>query len=82
MAFSADPVSGDRSHISIEATIGLGDSLVGGDVTPDRYTLRKRDLQIISRQVADKLQMSVPTEGGVARVAVPQERRSATRARR
>jgi phosphohistidine swiveling domain-containing protein len=77
VAFSADPVSGDRSQISIEASVGLGESLVGGEVTPDRYILRKRDLQIISRQVADKLHMSVPTEGGVARVAVPQERRSA-----
>jgi phosphoenolpyruvate synthase/pyruvate phosphate dikinase len=25
VAFSADPVSGDRSHISVEATVGLGE---------------------------------------------------------
>ncbi|MFL5804642.1 MAG: PEP/pyruvate-binding domain-containing protein [Roseiflexaceae bacterium] len=75
VAFSIDPVSGDRDRIVVNATWGLGESLVGGLVTPDSYTLRKADAQIVARQIADKTQMSVPTAGGTQLVAVPAERR-------
>ncbi len=45
--FTADPVSGNRRVTSIEATRGLGEQLVSGRVTPDRYTLR--DGVVLSR---------------------------------
>ena len=77
VAFSLDPVSGDRSQICVEGTIGLGEALVGGRVSPDRYLLRKHDLRIASRQIADKQRMIVPTAAGVAFVEVPPERRAA-----
>ncbi len=35
--FTADPVTGDDSTIAIEAVAGLGEALVGGEATPDRY---------------------------------------------
>jgi pyruvate,water dikinase len=75
VAFSVDPVSGDHDLIVVNATWGLGESLVGGFVTPDSYTLRKSDTQIVVRQVAEKTQMSVPAAGGTRQVAVPDERR-------
>jgi rifampicin phosphotransferase len=37
--FSADPVSGDRETIMIDASIGLGEAVVSGRVTPDHYVL-------------------------------------------
>ena len=77
VAFSLDPVSGDRSQICVEATVGLGEALVGGQVSPDRYLLRKHDLDIASRYVTDKQRMIVPIEGGVASVDIPLERRGA-----
>ncbi|HET9221698.1 MAG TPA: PEP/pyruvate-binding domain-containing protein, partial [Roseiflexaceae bacterium] len=69
VVFSVDPVSGDRELIVVNATWGLGESLVGGLVTPDSYTLRKADLQIVARQIADKSQISVPIVGGTQQVA-------------
>jgi pyruvate,water dikinase len=75
VAFSVDPVSGDHDQIVVNATYGLGESLVGGSVTPDCYTLRKADMQIVARQIADKPQMSAPAAGGTQQVAVPAERR-------
>jgi pyruvate,water dikinase len=75
VAFSVDPVSGDRDLIVVNATWGLGESLVGGFVTPDSYTLRKTDTQIVGRQIADKMHMSAPAAGGTQQVAVPAERR-------
>lgn len=38
--FTADPVSGNRRVVSIEAVRGLGDALVSGLVSPDRFQLR------------------------------------------
>ncbi len=37
--FTADPVSGDRETIMIDASIGLGEAVVSGLVTPDHYVL-------------------------------------------
>lgn len=69
--FSANPVSGDTAEIVITASWGLGESIVGGTVTPDTYRLRKRDLVVVARQVAEKHRMTVAVPGGVREVAVP-----------
>src|SRR3954451_6695462 len=37
--FTADPVSGNRETIMIEASRGLGEAVVSGLVTPDHYAL-------------------------------------------
>jgi pyruvate,water dikinase len=44
-----DPVTGDRSQISIEACYGLGVGVVSGEVTPDRFALDKVTLGMRSR---------------------------------
>jgi phosphoenolpyruvate synthase/pyruvate phosphate dikinase len=46
-----DPVNGDRSQISIEGAFGLGQPLVGGELTPDRYCVDKVTMEIRSRSV-------------------------------
>lgn len=40
--FTADPVTGDRDHLVIEASSGLGEAVVSGLVTPDHYVLDGR----------------------------------------
>jgi phosphohistidine swiveling domain-containing protein len=52
IAFSADPVTGDRGTIVIDACVGLGESIASGTVTPDTYAVRKADLAILKRTVA------------------------------
>jgi pyruvate,water dikinase len=52
--FTIDPLTGDRSQITIEASFGLGLALVGGDVTPDRFAVDKVTLEIRSRAIATK----------------------------
>ena len=42
--FTADPVSGDRETIVVEASSGLGEAVVSGLVTPDHYVLDSRGL--------------------------------------
>jgi pyruvate,water dikinase len=52
--FTTDPVTGSSSRIIVEACFGLGDSLVSGKVTPDRFIVRKRNLKILSHRVSEK----------------------------
>jgi pyruvate,water dikinase len=58
--FSANPLTGNRQEVIITASWGLGESLVGGTVTPDTWSVQKRDLAITTRQIGDKQRMTVP----------------------
>ena len=50
--FTAEPVESDDTLIAIEAVVGLGDKLVGGEVNPDLYVVRKDDFKVVEQQVA------------------------------
>jgi pyruvate,water dikinase len=52
--FTVDPAAGDPGLLLIEAAWGLGETVVGGQVEPDRFVVRKSDLQIADRTVAEK----------------------------
>ncbi len=73
--FTLDPVTGDRSQISIESSFGLGEAVVAGEVTPDRYAVDKVTLEIRSRTLSAKhvAYRFDPEQGGVRLVEVPAE---------
>lgn len=74
--FTLDPANGDPSKIVIEASWGLGTSVVGGEVTPDRYRVDKVTLAILSRVISPKLSQDLPAPGGgITREAVAAELR-------
>jgi len=52
--FTLNPVSGDRSSIAIDASYGLGISVVGGEVTPDSFLVSKVTREIVRRQIGAK----------------------------
>src|SRR6185437_12989633 len=54
VAFSANPVTGSRDEVVINASFGLGESIVAGTVTPDWLVVSKADLAVRERHVADK----------------------------
>ncbi|MHC4499914.1 MAG: PEP/pyruvate-binding domain-containing protein, partial [Planctomycetota bacterium] len=62
--FTADPATGRRERIVIEACFGLGNTLVSGKVTPDRFVINKKTLKTISQNVAEKKIESVLDESG------------------
>ena len=49
--FTLDPVTSDTEKIVIEAGWGLGEAIVSGSVTPDRYVVRKSNLEILERNI-------------------------------
>jgi pyruvate,water dikinase len=66
--FTRSPVTGDRSVIAIEASLGLGSALVGGEVTPDKYVISKVTGEIVQRTVSAKMLRHVPAENGGVRI--------------
>lgn len=52
IAFSVDPVTGDRDTLVIDACLGLGEAIASGTVTPDTFAIRKSDLAILKRTIA------------------------------
>lgn len=52
--FTLDPVTGDRSKIVIEGSWGLGEAVVSGEVTPDRFRVDKVTLELLERQLSSK----------------------------
>ena len=53
VAFSVDPVTGDASRLVINASWGLGESVVAGTVIPDTHTVDWRTRQVAT-DVGDK----------------------------
>ncbi len=51
VAFTADPSTGARDRVVIEAAFGLGEVVVSGEVEPDTYLVSKETLQPIDIRV-------------------------------
>jgi rifampicin phosphotransferase len=69
--FTANPTSGKREEIIINAAWGLGEAIVSGAVTPDALTVEKATGKTIRRQIAEKQTMTVAAETGTHEVPVP-----------
>jgi pyruvate, water dikinase len=66
VAFTLDPVTGDRGRLVVEANWGLGESVVSGQVTPDYWTVERDSGRILERRVGAKLVWSVLAGSGSA----------------
>jgi cytochrome P450 len=80
VAMTLNPANGDRSKIAIEASFGLGESVVSGTVTPDNLLVDKVMLEVVSTTVGSKETELVAdlAAGGVTELEVEEERRAQT----
>jgi pyruvate,water dikinase len=74
--FTIDPVSNDESKLAIEAGWGLGEVVVLGEVTPDRYLVDKKSLKIVEKTVNAQDWQIVRSENGTKHVSVPKEKQN------
>ena len=65
--FTADPATGEAEHVVIEAAWGLGEVVVGGQVTPDHYVVDKHTMAVVERQIAAKEFLLEAVPGGGTR---------------
>ena len=64
--FTANPLTGLRSESVIDATLGLGEALVAGQVEPDHYVVDTHSNRILSKTLgAKKVSTRSKTGGGV-----------------
>jgi pyruvate,water dikinase len=73
--FTANPTTGDRTELVINASFGLGEAIVAGQVTPDTYVLDKATLKPKEVVLGAKQVMIVPDGQGTTTIAVPEARR-------
>jgi len=64
ITFSVHPVTKDKNQMIIEAGYGLGDAIVGGQITPDSYVITKDDLKIIDINIANQERKLIKEDTG------------------
>lgn len=62
--FTANPLTGLRSETVIDATLGLGEALVSGQVEPDRYLVDALAGRILEKKLGAKAVTAVSRPGG------------------
>lgn len=74
--FTADPVTGNRTVVSIDASFGLGEALVSGIVSADLYKVK--DAKIIAKKIARKeVAIRALPGGGTEKTAIAGDRQTA-----
>ncbi len=74
--FTAHPVTGDAGEMLVEAAYGLGEAVVSGSLTPDRYVIAKRDLEVVTSSAgrkAFKLDLDLEQGRGTRKVPLSEE---------
>ena len=66
--FSKDPTSIKRDNVIVEAVFGLGEGIVSGKITPDKYIVSK-DLNIVDEVIANK-KIAITRDAGGGKVEV------------
>ncbi|KAH3757682.1 phosphoenolpyruvate synthase [Pelomyxa schiedti] len=64
VAFTANPVSGNRFEIVIDSTFGLGEALVSGKVEPDHFVVDSRKWRIESSTTGSKRIVALSRKDG------------------
>jgi pyruvate,water dikinase len=69
--FTANPLTGARDEMMVNASWGLGEAIVGGLVTPDTVIVNKTTGKVVSQEIAGKEVMTVPSPEGTREEPVP-----------
>jgi len=75
--FTANPITGARNEILINASWGLGESIVGGHVTPDNLVLDKATGKVKEVTVSEKTVMTKATQQGTVQAEITDATRHA-----
>jgi phosphohistidine swiveling domain-containing protein len=74
--FTANPVNPALEQIVIESSYGLGEAIVLGKVTPDRFVVSRQDGRIVQRAVSNKVRVIATIAQHGAGQAGPRDRAS------
>lgn len=74
--FTADPITGERNQVMINAVWGLGVAICGGQVTPDIVVVDKVSGKVTKQQISSKDIMTVLTQIETSEEPVPEDQRA------
>ncbi|MBI2007342.1 MAG: phosphoenolpyruvate synthase [Candidatus Blackburnbacteria bacterium] len=75
-AFTVSPTTGDKHKMVIEAVWGLGELIVQGSVTPDKYEVERHSLEILGIEKQGQEKELVRSNGRTKERSVPASRRN------
>ena len=77
--FTANPATGERSEMIINSSFGLGEAVVGGQVTPDTYTV-DRDTGVATDTIIGAKEQKIVSDGaqGTRLEDIAEEQRSSS----
>ena len=77
VAFTLNPTNGDKSQVAVDASWGLGEAVVSGEVTPDNFLIDKVLREVVKREISDKAIEYRLNDGGVVeKMEVDEARRT------
>ncbi len=62
--FTANPLNGRRTETAIDATLGLGEALVSGQVEPDHYVVDQQTHTVVHKTLGAKATVILGQDGG------------------
>jgi pyruvate,water dikinase len=71
IGFTIDPITGDASKVIIESNWGLGEGVVSGEGSVDRFAVDKQTMEITERTVGKKMRQVVNKAKGATWEEVP-----------
>jgi pyruvate,water dikinase len=75
VVFTANPLTGERGELMINAAWGLGEAIVSGRVTPDTMVINKQTGAMVSEEIASKEVMTMRLQDGTREEPVPPDKR-------
>ena len=76
--FTANPISGVRNEILINASYGLGEAIVSGAVHPDQYIVDKINGKILKQDISSKEKVCQYSQNGVRYMPIPEGKKLET----
>jgi rifampicin phosphotransferase len=74
--FTANPLTGERDQVMINAAWGLGEAIVSGQVTPDTVVVDRASGMITAQQISVKEVMTACSPEGTREEPVPVDKRT------
>ena len=72
--FTANPMNSRRDQTLVNASWGLCEAIVDGDVTPDQWIVDKKKRIIVKESIADKEIMTARKQNGTGLIVVPKDK--------
>jgi pyruvate,water dikinase len=71
--FTVNPLNGRRDQMVINASWGLGEAIVSGEVSPDQWIVDRNTFNIVEEAISEKQVMTVRGKEGTTNIKVPAE---------